>query len=457
MNAYTEKIRVLALWLVVTFACLLAATSSGAQEPEPVLEAEPDLNAEAEIETGALTESEIEAEVNSEAEAAVKPAFQLPGELSAELQVEASAFLSPALYDGQEEVYASLALQPEYFVDWADGQQQFEAILFGRYDSHDKRRTHFDVRELSWLVAGDLWQFRAGVSKVYWGVTESRQLVDIINQVDAVEDLRLQERLGQPMINPALTTEYGTLSLFALPLFRERAFPGPKGRLRPLLLVSTDRARYESPDEDRHLDLAARYSHFLGPLDFGVSYFQGTAREPALLGGRDRNGAPILIPFYELIRRGSLDTQLILGGLALKFEGIYEEKENAPTENYFASVAGFEYTFVGIFGSLYDLGVIGEYLYDERLEDAPQPFDDDVFAGIRLVLNDAAGTEILAGAIVDRHRGTTLYQVEASRRLGDSWKLRLEMQLVEDAPPVDQAVFGLRNDDLARLTLSYFF
>ncbi len=400
---------------------------------------------------------DLMSEATFESEQAEDRGFELPGDLSTTLEFEGSAFFSPALYPGQEELYGSIALQPEYVLDWDDGDQLLEIILFGRLDSHDKRRTHADIREFSWIFAGSFWELRAGVRKVYWGATESRQLVDIINQVDAVEDLRGQERLGQPMVNPALISDFGTLEIYVLPWFRERAFPGPKGRLRPPLRVSTDRAEYESADRERHVDGAARYSHTLGPLDFGVSYFQGTAREPVLIQGVDTfSSEPILIPRYELIRRGGFDAQLILGGWALKAEAVYEEKERAPSENFYSAVAGFEYTFVGIFESFYDLGVIAEYLYDERLEAAPHPFDDDIFAGLRLVFNDEAGSEILAGAIVDRHRGTALYQVEGSRRFGDNWKLAIEMQLVEDAPPEDANIFALRNDDLVRLTLSYF-
>ena len=39
-----------------------------------------------------------------------------------------------------------------------------------------------------------------GAAKVFWGTAESRHLVDIINQTDAVEDIDEEDKLGQPMV-----------------------------------------------------------------------------------------------------------------------------------------------------------------------------------------------------------------------------------------------------------------
>jgi len=68
-------------------------------------------------------------------------------------------------------------------------------------DEHDDNRTHGDIRELSWIHVGSNWETRVGVRKVFWGVTEGRHLVDIINQTDAVDQVDGEEKLGQPMIN----------------------------------------------------------------------------------------------------------------------------------------------------------------------------------------------------------------------------------------------------------------
>ena len=52
---------------------------------------------------------------------------------------------------------------------------------------------------------------RLGLRKVYWGVTESQHLVDVINQTEGVENLDGEDKLGQPMLNLALIVFFAPL------------------------------------------------------------------------------------------------------------------------------------------------------------------------------------------------------------------------------------------------------
>ena len=71
-----------------------------------------------------------------------------------------------------------------------------------------------------------------GINSVFWRVVESNHLVDILNQTDLIEDIDGEEKLGQPMISLSTQQDWGGLSLFVLPWFRERTFPSEEGRLR---------------------------------------------------------------------------------------------------------------------------------------------------------------------------------------------------------------------------------
>ena len=104
----------------------------------------------------------------------------------------------------QHNSYLSVATEPEYYHQWQGGNNSFNFKGFARIDQYDDERTHADIRELNWLGVGDKWELRVGIGKVFWGVTESQHLVDIINQTDAVENLDGEEKLGQPMIDLAL-------------------------------------------------------------------------------------------------------------------------------------------------------------------------------------------------------------------------------------------------------------
>ena len=347
---------------------------------------------------------------------------------------------------------ASIAAQPEYYHEWADGSG-FIFVPFARLDSADSDRSHFDIRELNYLWLADEWELRVGIGKVFWGVTEFVHLVDIINQTDTVESVDEEEKLGQPMIHLSVPNDWGVVDLFVLPYFRERTFPGPKGRLRFGLVVDTDNPVYESSDEQRHVDFAVRYSHTIGDWDFGIYNFHGTGREPTLVPGLDSSGQPVLVPFYEQINQTGLDLQLVAGQWLWKLESLYRTGQG---EDFWSAVGGFEYTFVGIAETRMDVGVLNEWVLDDRGDNATTAFENDAIFGLRLSVNDAAGSELLAGFSQDLDSSARLLSLEASRRLGDNWRLSIEARAFFDLPK-DDLIYSLRDDDFIGLEIAYYF
>lgn len=379
----------------------------------------------------------------------------LPGQVVANewtgyISAEYRAFANKPAYPRQHDNNASLAVQPEYYTDWDNSRQSLTFVTFARWDENDDERSHADIRELTWLKATDTWELRAGIRKVFWGVTESQHLVDIINQTDLVEASDGEEKLGQPMVNLALKNDWGTVDLFVLPGFRERTFPGPEGRLRFALPVDTDNPLYESSREDRHIDYAARWSHYIGDWDIGLSYFNGTSREPRLI---PNTGFTALIPVYDLIEQLGLDLQATIEDWLWKAEVI---NRSGQGDSYTAMTGGFEYTFVGVMESQADLGMIAELMVDDRGDDATTPFADDILIGARLTLNDEQSTELLFGIIQDLDDSTRLLSLESSRRIGNNWKVSLEGQAFMDIPDND-ALAGIKEDDYLQLEVVRYF
>ncbi len=373
-------------------------------------------------------------------------------ELSGYAAVEGRTFFNDALFPGQEQDSMSLAVQPEFYHEWKNGSS-FTFTPFARVDSADPERSHFDIRELNYLLPRDSWEFMAGIGRVFWGVTEFVHLVDIINQTDAVEGIDGEDKLGQPMIHLSIPREWGVVDMFVLPYFRERTFPGEKGRLRTQVVVDTGRAVYESAAKKYHVDLALRYSHTTGDWDFGVYYFRGTGREPELLLKTDPAGNPVLVPFYVQIGQTGIDVQMVKGDWLFKLESIYRTGQG---NDFFAGVGGFEYSMVNVASSGMDAGLIAEWAYDERGEEASTPFDNDVMLGIRLALNDVAGTEALMGISRDVDSRDSIFSLESGRRIGDGWKISLDAFFVLDSSEND-AVHALRADDNLQIKLSYYF
>ena len=158
----------------------------------------------------------------------------------------------------------SLFVEPELFWSWNGGNDSLTFKPYYRADNRDSERSHGDIRELSYVHAGDDWELRTGVRREFWGVTEFQHVVDVINQTDSVEDVDGEDKLGQLMVNLSLVKDWGIVDLFLLPGFRERTFAGQEGRLRGPLEVDSDNIGYESSKGKQHIDLAIRWAHTLG-------------------------------------------------------------------------------------------------------------------------------------------------------------------------------------------------
>lgn len=373
-------------------------------------------------------------------------------ELSGYVSADGTLFVHSPAFPGQSRQDASIALQPEFYHEWADGTS-FIFVPFGRIDSADSKRSHADIRELNMLWYGEGWEMRMGIGKVFWGATEFVHLVDIINQTDLVESVDAEEKLGQPMAQFTLIRDWGVVGLFVLPYFRERTFPGSKGRLRTALSVDTDHPLYESGRKQRHVDFAVRYSHTIGDVDFGLYHFVGTGREPTLIPGTGALGQALLSPYYAQINQTGLDMQMVAGEWLWKLEALYRSGQG---KSYSAAVGGFEYTIVGIAESAMDLGILAEYACDSRSDTATTPFQNDAMLGVRLAFNDVSDSTLLAGWIQDVQSSSAVVQVEASRRFGERVKASLEARFFLNQPAADP-LYSFRQDDHLKLDIAYYF
>ncbi|WP_047042590.1 hypothetical protein [Vibrio mexicanus] len=367
-------------------------------------------------------------------------------EIAGNVSLDHRQYFSEGL-QGQGKGQSSIALEPEFYWDIGDEGSSFTFTPFYRLDSLDDERTHGDIREALYLTYWDDYELRVGVGSLFWGVTESTNLVDVVNQIDAIEGLNNEDKLGQPMLHLTSLKDWGTLDLLVLPYFRERTFAGVDGRLRPTIPVSQD-AVYESSREDQHVDYAVRYSQMYGDWDLGLSYFSGTNREPYYqLSGNT------LSPYYAQMSQVGLDLQGIIGDWLLKLESIYRDS----FDNHTGVVTGFEYTWVGPFESFWDVGFITEYLYDSRGNNAQHIGQNDIFAGLRFALNDEDGTEVLTGITQDLDNSDVYSaKLEASSRITNQFKWRVDAWLFENETPDDLLYFA-RKDDFIEFSLEYYF
>ena len=349
---------------------------------------------------------------------------------------------------GQSQSNLSIATQPEFYHDF-ENPWEMTVELFARYDQEDLERRHLDIREAHVLGIYDSWEFKVGISKEYWGATEFAHLVDVVNQTDAVENLDGEDKLGQPMLKATWFNDWGSVEVYLLPGFRERTFPGEDGRfIATPIPISGDDAEYESSAKEWHTDAALRFNGAFDGFDLGMALFVGTNRDPLI-----RSSSGKLVPYYEQMTQVSYDITVPVGGWLWKSEGRYRDTE---TDEFTALTGGFEYTFVGVSETPMDVGVLLEYIWDERQEDADTFLQNDIFIGARLAFNNMQETALLAGLVADLDDGGNLFNLELEHRINDSMRLEAQLRFFEDADAGD-ALYPFRDDDYIQVELFYYF
>jgi hypothetical protein len=187
-------------------------------------------------------------------------------------------------------------------------------------------------------------------------------------------------------------------------------------------------------------------------MDFGIYYFQGTAREP-LLTPFIKHGEIRLAPYYEQIGQTGVDLQYVAGRWLWKFEGLHRFGQG---RSFAAMVGGFEYTVVGILDSSMDLGLLSEYVFDDRQDAYATPYNNDIMCGLRLAVNDMASSEILFGIIKDIKNSSIITSLEASRRLSDWCKFEVTAVLFNDIDDKDIS-YSLREDDFVKAEMVFYY
>lgn len=380
-----------------------------------------------------------------------KIGFCTDDSLRFELSLEGMYFLHDSDVPGQDNHSVSFTFQPKYKRKWGFGKKNLDIHLFARADANDSERSHVDIRELSWAHAIDNYEYKIGVSKEFWGVVESYRLVDIINQKDPVEELDYESRMGHPMVKMSYFSDWGEFSGWILPYFRERVFASNKSRaFSGPVNVDADRASYYSSKKEHHVDFAVRYANSFEDVDFGLSYFQGTQRDPVLEYDSTNN---TLTPYYDQVKQMAADAQWTGDALLLKLEALYRDEKSFGSSH--AAIYGFEYTFFNIYKG-HDLGAITELLYDSRGKNRTS-FDNDIFLGIRYTLNDTDATEILIGGFIDLNDGSKSFRAKLEKRINNDWKYELIFQSFQKVSDNDLFFSGIDNDDFLRMNLRYYF
>ena len=305
----------------------------------------------------------------------------------------------------------------------------------------DSERRYIDFQKLKYEQYFDNISLKIGNDLVFWGVNESFNIVDIINQSNLTENISGTKKLGQPMLSFNYFNDYGSFDFYFMPLFVERQFPGKDGRPRLLLEIDKNTKSYQSSLKQNKLDLAVRYSGVIEDFDFGISLFHGNNRTPEL------NINPVtakLETHYPILTQTSIDLQSTKGPYLYKLESLYAKNEN---EKHFSAAGSIEYTFYGIRETPQDLGFVIEYIFDDRNN---YPNNNEGVLATRWTKNDINSTSLLTGVIFDLSGRSNIYIAEFERRIRNDLKVFIDTSIYGK---IDKSDFTHAFNEDSRVTI----
>ena len=372
-----------------------------------------------------------------------QPAFagKVNGTLSSRLD------FYPDHADGTASEGRSVEVKIDAFHDFDKSRIVGEFIFRG--DKKDSGRRITEARQAYFRSPFAGFDFFVGNRQEFWGKAESKNVVDVINQSDAAANDGKSGKLGAPSISAERYLDVGNLQLWYISSFREKTFNDRDAHPSSGLTVnSAQYARKDGKDAD---DFAVRLSSFVGDWDLAGSVFYGTARDPILTLAVGRKA---LNPYYALQKSIGLEAQYTGDVTLLKWESLHGTQSSLiGTHNFSAAVAGIEYTYYRSFETKLDIGLIGEIQHDDRPQAAANQFG---VAGVRLVFNDIADSNILFLLSADSKTDQSIVSLEASQRINDVTSVKLTSQFY-NARTATSAYGQLSDDDAVTLTLNMFF
>lgn len=374
------------------------------------------------------------------------------GAVAGDVSVDGRIFAASPAYAGQaRDDEVSVRVEPDFTYKTENAHHALALRPFYRLDPVDDQRSHADLRQARYDYSGEHFSFGAGVGTFSWGVLESYRPTDIMNQTDFVESYRGDAKLGLPFVQVGWLTEKWSFRLYYLPYFRERTFPGVRGRLRFAANVDTDGATFEPRLGAFFPSGAARVSYRGDNLDVNFGLLSGLSREPRFVAELTTGS---VAPRYDLMQSASIDLQWAVGGFVLKGEG-YARVLTTKLTPYGGGGIGADYMIPEAIAGA-DVALAIEYLQDFRPIDAPITlFKHDAFAGVRVAANDSGNTTINTGALVDVTDGTTFGRLDCTHSFGDHFRGSVDVNLF--LGPQGTLAGSFRKDSYGGAHVAYYF
>ncbi|WP_347330763.1 hypothetical protein [Marinimicrobium locisalis] len=355
-------------------------------------------------------------------------------------------FHSPPVTAGTS-LTESYELRGEWEKTSEHGPWSLDANLFVSLNSEDTERTYLDAREARLSYDFDDWRFSAGMGTFFWGVSETINVANQLNQSDLREGVDGKVKMGQPFVSINHSFAQARFSMFYLPVFVERVFPE-----RPALpLKVTSQGAFE---EDPDGDVAVRLEWFLEDAEVGLSLFRGTRRDPLLRPFVSEGGETRLQPFYPQSDSLSVDVVTFWQSWILKGELQAGEELN---RGYTATNIGVEYPFYPQVANVQQVSVVAEHLTDDRDEQAASIGQNDLFVGFKADWGTLGENKLRWVAGYDLEYGSRYWDVSLESRLTDFYRAHCQVVIFSKVDRRDSRLHPVETEDYIELGLTLAF
>ena len=116
------------------------------------------------------------------------------------IQPEITTFFNGDGRHGQSNSNQSIFVKGTFITYLNNGDQKITINTTGRIDEKDSERSYIDFQKFKYEQYFDDITLKIGNELIFWGVNESFNIVDIINQSNLAEDISGTKKFGHPMI-----------------------------------------------------------------------------------------------------------------------------------------------------------------------------------------------------------------------------------------------------------------
>lgn len=389
------------------------------------------------------------------------PAFAIDIDSSGEISVQLRQFENNgdlAKVNSGTGVYSRLKLESELPI----GNLKFEGSAFVDTQDSDRDLIVLEDLYLKSTLLKNRFTVKGGWQVFNWSNLEVFHPADIINSRNHDSDLENLQKMGELTLSLELPLYNGEASFFLWPRVESPKFPGNKSRLGLGIDLANPMwvSENNASDGGWQTQFGFLLNQSIGEGDYSFYYVNHIDRSSPIVGNESYTDlfgtfVPenniVNIPYYFDVSKIGLSVQQVIGEFVLKLEAIdynYSSSKKIltalnETTTELKTALDHQKVAVGLEHNYYHtIGVESTFLIEyiailglDKLEkESLSPFQNDLFLGHRLNLNNTSDSEFFYGIIVDLERSHELfYNFRYSQRIWKSFKVKTGFR-VYDAP-----------------------